>query len=325
MLWVLAVCGCGWVVWVVVVYGLRARLNDGSLCEDLNLLARNYRLDTIVGVDKRSYTQASVVRYYTRTTDRDYWLLEMAVGPGMHTKLANGLSQLQLILTEIALVDAKSVLDIGCGRGYGTAYLASCLPTVCFFGVDMVSRHIQAARQLRCQNAAFVQDEAIRFLAVAPARFDVVYGLESLCHMDSMAKMRAFMIRCRGVLEPGGRLVIVDRFRSAAFERASADQQLALGLAECGFRIRNMPSKSDWIMEAALYGFKLERNLDLTADAMPFWTRGWKITRVLLRLGVARVLPAESAANLMAVATIAHAMRDRAAAEYGMLVFSASE
>ena len=99
-------------------------------------------------------------------------------------------------------------------------------------------------------------------------------------------------------------------------------------LAESGFRISAMPSKALWKKLAAAHGFVLIRELDLTHEALPFWVLGWRMARVVL-LFPALVRPVmglseacrETAANLMSVATTAHAMRDRAAAEYGMLVF----
>jgi len=89
-------------------------------------------------------------------------------------------------------------------------------------------------------------------------------------------------------------------------------------LAECGFRIRRMPSKAEWVQEAKDVGLHLIRNVDLTSEALPFWTIGWRLARSILRLvPFVRVFGVTD--NLLSVTMTAHAMRG--AAEYGVLVF----
>ena len=55
-------------------------------------------------------------------------------------------------------------------------------------------------------------------------------------------------------------------------------------LAESGFRIRRMTSKATWQSLAAAAGLTLVCDADLTAEALAFWTQGWKVAHVLLAL-----------------------------------------
>jgi hypothetical protein len=87
---------------------------------------------------------------------------------------------------------------------------------------------------------------------------------------------------------------------------------------------------SEWVEEAYPAGLELKSLNDLTAHALPFWTLGWRFANAFLRHAPAWVIrrlratpyTARSTDNLLAVATVAHAMRDRASAAYGVLVFS---
>ena len=75
-------------------------------------------------------------------------------------------------------------------------------------------------------------------------------------------------------------------------------------------------------------GLVLVRDMDLTHKALPFWTLGWQVARVVLLFPfVLRwyvLLSPQTrrltAACFLSVATTAHAMHS-GAAEYGILVF----
>jgi len=281
----------------------------------------------------------------------DYKVLELCVGPGMHTELCapppilcfgGHTRQAVLVLAEVAAVtertdrqwaelgdrtaDARaSVLEVGFGRGYCLMFLAGLLPHIHFHGVDRVQRHLQLGG-CACQKGGysnvelFVGDGAEFLSSMTDTVYDVVFGVESLCHLDTPAKRKAFVASAaRRLTFPGGRLVVVDGFRSAGFDDAPEDHRTAMRLAERGFNIRAMPSKAEWVQQASAEGLHLVRSLDLTSEGLPFWTLGWRIARCLLRLlPFVRTLGVGTD-NLLAVAMTAHAMRE--AAEYGVLVF----
>ena len=303
---------CAYVVIVAYKEGVLARLGDATLRSDLTFLG----LPTT-----DAYSFADVARHFTWTTDLDGFVLETVFGAGGHTKLKGAVSSLSLVSRELSVAKTTSVLDIGCGRGFCTLTLAGEKPDVCFTGIDLVPRHVQVARSVMCENAVFLRADAMRFLSTAIHGFDVVYGIDSLRYMDTQLRLKNFMWRCKNALRPGGRLVIIDIFRADNFEAAPRDQQAAMRLAEGGMRIEQMPSKAQWKFEANRQGLRLAAEEDLTTKALPFWTQLWRIARVVHRLGLIWWLPKETVANLASMAAMAHAMRQRAAAEYCLLVF----
>jgi len=302
---------------------------------------------------KENFTSDDADAYYTRTTDVDYRALELCVGPGMHSKLrapfpilsfGGHTRQAALVLMEIVAVTeregkqaleleeiseplhttAAKVLEVGFGRGYCTMFLACLMPHIHFHGVDRVQRHVQLGHHARekggYSNVELFLGDGTEFLsAVSDTAYDVIFGVESLCHLDTPSKLKSFLTNAaRRLAYPGGRLVIVDGFRSANFASASENRRTAMRLAECGFRIRRMPSKEEWVQEAKEVGLHLIRNIDLTAEALPFWTTGWRLARTILRL-VPCVSLFGVTDNLISVTTTAHALCETA--EYGALVF----
>jgi len=292
----------------------------------------------------------------------------MFEGPGLHSKMDVrhpirahcGLSlQPAYVLREVAAANAKSVLDVGCGRGFCTFYLANLMPDVKFMGIDMVPRHAEFAS---CEaskggynNVQFSIGDATR-LDELGTKFDIIFSVEAMCHLDTDQKMRDFLNSASLSLTPKGKIVLVDGFRSPSFDTCSPNQQLAMKLAERGFRIRRMPSKALWASMGSESGFKVVRDVDLTHQVLPFWRFGWRFAHVALKFSplirytcpwfvpdsydclrisslLMRTYPTldrwvassslnrrETAANLLSVSTAAHAFRNKGSAEYGVMV-----
>ena len=277
--------------------------------------------------------------YYDATTERDYRLLQFFRGPGLHSTLCLpapilrnvGTSvQPMMLLEKICNSSCKSVLEVGCGQGYCTQLLAVLCPDVVFKGINVLDRHIEIAKQCslsKCyENTEFAVCDACTLDAFESQTFDLIFAVEALCHLDTPQKRNDFMTCASKRLNKGGHLVIIDGFRSSEFDVASPEQQMAMRIAERGFQINEMPSKSVWRSHASDLNFHLVQDLDLTAEVMPFWQQGWRIARFILNftyllrmVGMCSATAKKSSANLLSVATTAHAFRDRGAAEYGMI------
>jgi protein-L-isoaspartate O-methyltransferase len=332
---ILLVC-CG--MWLLGVCGSIARMvrcmtaspSEASLKEDLRAADAVFS-PTVAAVPRSS----DVREYYEATTGRDYRWLEWCVGPGMHTTLSapvptgylgRGTRQAALVLAEVRANGAKRVLEIGCGRGFCTLFLAGSAPDVQFEGVDLLARHIQTARDAAAagglRNATFrVTDATV--MQPAYQKYDVIFGCEALCHVGADVCFATLT----KLLRRGGRLVIIDGFRSPTFNTCHENQRRAMILAESAFRINAMHSRRRWIRRGKVAGFQLIRYHDLTREAEPFWTWGWRLARHCLRFPdalrwYAGTNPhrAKTLANVVAVCMVAHALRDRGAAEYGLLV-----
>lgn len=115
----------------------------------------------------------------------------------------------------LALVpeQATDLLDIACGTGLFGAMLRAARPRLRITGVDLSPEMLERARERFAgdENARFVVGSAER-LPFADATFDVI-ACNNAFHLvqDGRAAMREF----RRVLQPGGRVIIVDWCRNA--------------------------------------------------------------------------------------------------------------
>ena len=312
-------------------------LDENSLRQNLERLGQLYDLQKIQNI---CFEKDDVIGYYDNTTELDYKVLQLCSGTGLHSKLlfakpvlsvASTSAQAALVLKEIGHVRAKNVLEIGCGQGFCTAFLATLCPHVVFHGIDIVQKHIEIAtknKELgRLTNTKFSLCDATRFDNLASVSLDLIFSVEALCHLDTSKKRHDFLSHAYNRLCEHGRIVIIDGFRSFKFEQSSVDQQTAMRLAETGFRIRNMPAKKEWIDLARDLNFELIEDRDLTQEVMPFWEKGWRMACFVLQFSfVLKYLKRfnfnieETTGNFLSIATTAHAFRDRGTAEYGIII-----
>lgn len=101
------------------------------------------------------------------------------------------------------VVKEKDVLDVACGEGYGSSFMADVARSV--DGVDISDEAVQHASTVyKKPNLTFHQGSAIG-LDFADASFDVVVSFETIEHLAEQAQMLA---EIRRVLRPDGVLVI---------------------------------------------------------------------------------------------------------------------
>jgi SAM-dependent methyltransferase len=101
----------------------------------------------------------------------------------------------------------KDVLEVGCGRGGGTAFVHARFRPASITGLDLSARAVACCRaDHAAPGIAFVRGDAER-LPFAPTSFDVVLTVESShCYPD----MPRFLAEARRVLRPGGHLLLAD-------------------------------------------------------------------------------------------------------------------
>ena len=305
-------------------------------------LARLHSVFDTEALMATAFEPQDVESYYKLTTFRDYAVLAAITRcPAMHTELSrarrlpmrvSSFHQLVYVLTHMYGGAPAAVLEVGCGKGANTITLAALLPQASFEGLDMAACHVAAAQRLAVDsgvtNTRFVVgNAAMPPPAVASRHFNLVFGIESLCHLDTDAAMEGFLTFVAGSLVHGGRLVIVDGFRSNRYDEVSPAVRTAMRLAECGFRIRRMAPKSLWVAMARRHGLSLVCDEDLTTQAVPFWTTGWRVATLLLM--APRLIRwyinsssarAETGGSFLSVCCAAAAFT-LGSAEYGVLVF----
>jgi SAM-dependent methyltransferase len=103
-----------------------------------------------------------------------------------------------------AAASGRSVLDVGCGTGYGTAVMAAAGAARCT-GIDVAADAVDAARQrFGGERVEFVTGDAT-VLPFGEASFELVTCFEVIEHV---AEQRAVLAELARVLKPGGMMLI---------------------------------------------------------------------------------------------------------------------
>jgi SAM-dependent methyltransferase len=146
---------------------------------------------------------------------------------------------IQLYHHVVTAIDIRGhdILEVGCGRGGGTAFLSRYLEPHTVTGLDYSQRAIRyCAKRHHATGARFVPGHAER-LPFDAAAFDAVLNVESSHCYPSTARFLGEVAR---ILRPGGRLLYADF-------RARADM-------------------ADWRGQFAAAGFRLQQEHNITSN-----------------------------------------------------------
>ena len=106
----------------------------------------------------------------------------------------------------LPFIEGKTVLDIACGEGYGSAFLAAHAGLV--YGVDISAEVVEHARESYSRdNLHFLRGEAESIPIPGEHRFDVIVSFETIEHLDATGQDR-FAAEVRRLLKPDGVLLI---------------------------------------------------------------------------------------------------------------------
>ncbi len=118
-------------------------------------------------------------------------------------------------LYEVALTPfptAERVLEIGCGRGGGAAFLLEGRPHLSYLGLDLSREHVRLCRRRfgSQARAQFAVADAVR-LPVRDAGFDAAFSVEACHHFEDLEALYAEVARA---LRPGGWFLLAGLWRS---------------------------------------------------------------------------------------------------------------
>jgi 2-polyprenyl-3-methyl-5-hydroxy-6-metoxy-1,4-benzoquinol methylase len=162
-----------------------------------------------------------------------------------------------LSVMDLLLTDQGRILDVGCGFGLFAAYFGQTHPGRRIVGVDPDARRVAIARRVSLSLGLSDHDFLVGDVrdASLPPPFDAAYVLDVMHHLPR-ADQRPVLERLRGLLAPGGMLLIKDittEPRAGLMFTAALDRMMVgFGeplsyrhhrewgemLAELGFRVR---------------------------------------------------------------------------------------
>ena len=167
----------------------------------------------------------------------------------------------------------QNILDVGCGIGGSTLYLAN------KFGAEATGITLSSFQASRAQERAITAglEKQVQFqvanaleMPFADNSFDLVWSLESGEHMPDKAK---FLAECYRVLQPGGKLILstwCHRETSITGE-LTADELRHLKEIYRVYYLPYVISLSEYKAIAQATGFKNIKSDDWSMRVAPFW------------------------------------------------------
>jgi tocopherol O-methyltransferase len=239
-------------------------------------------------------TRLARVRAYYDQTWLDYrffWLnsrnLAIHFGYWDATTRTHGdalLAMNRVLADTVAIRAGDRVLDAGCGVGGSAIWLATHRGAQ-VVGITPVASQVVRARAYAQRRGldGLVTFEQHDYLdtSYADASFDVVWAQESVSHSEHKD---AFLAEAFRVLRPGGRLIVVDYFRSRRPYAESEERQLVGMLADWACPDLSTVGEFDaWARQA---GFVDITWRDITDNVRPSWRRLYLLSLAMYPMGV---------------------------------------
>ncbi|GAB4401599.1 MAG: hypothetical protein OHK0053_24510 [Microscillaceae bacterium] len=159
------------------------------------------------------------------------------------------------------------VLEMGCGMGYNSHWLARHFPEHQFWGLDASLSHLRQARAMAryFRNLHFVPGN-YHAPEAWPGPMHLIFAIESFCYVQDVEGVLAALAKN---LSPGGHLVIFDAFAGTGFAHCSLREQQAQRLSALSFAVRDWWPVEIVKQKAAQQGLQLQAQTDYSAAVLP--------------------------------------------------------
>lgn len=179
---------------------------------------------------------------------------------------------IEKLLALIEISPEQEILDVGCGMGGTSIYLAKKYGarvtgiTLSQKQVDMAS-HLAADEQI--ENVSFKVEDALSLASFPDNAFDIVWSLESC---EQFYDKELFFQQAFRVLRPGGKFILATWCSDAdEYEglQAKKYQELCVGL-----QLPYMPTINRYVQLLTQEGFIVDQMLDWSVNVKDTWEVG---------------------------------------------------
>lgn len=200
---------------------------------------------------------------------------------------------LKKLVEILAISPEQQVLDVGCGMGGSSLYLAKHCKAI-VSGITLSKKQVeiatQAANQSNLNNVTFKIEDALSLASFDDETFDIVWSLESC---EQFFDKNAFIKQAYRVLKPGGQLLLATWCSSQEeYEGKRARQYQKLCHA---FDLPYMPTMEYYQTLLAASHFNIKLAADWSENVKKSWEVGLSLVHAysflqLLRMGGLRGL-----------------------------------
>jgi tocopherol O-methyltransferase len=182
------------------------------------------------------------------------------------------------------------ILDVGCGIGGASRFLARKFPTATVSGLTLSPFQANRAQEL---NALAGLDHRVSNVVcdalnsgIPDDTFDVVWSLESAEHMSDKHRL---ISECMRILKPGGKLLMVAWCMRESNPPLNEQEQFSLRKIMVEYCLPRLAPPSEYATNMRRLGLRHVSQEDWTDRAAPFWgevawsaaanSKGWKAFR----------------------------------------------
>lgn len=232
-------------------------------------------------------------------------------------------THLNEIFELINVSEVKSVLELGCGKGFNSIFLAKKSPKIKFLGIDITDEHLVIANKKshHIENLKFTYGDFHK-LDFEDSSFDLIFELESICHANDSRQVLSEIFR---ILKNGGQFVLYDGFRQIGFESLADNLVQAAILTEKSMAVNRSEKIDTWLEIARKIGFKLKVRTDLSKAIMPNLGRLQILARRYFKYPFLskiflQILPQDMVMNTIAVLLMPFTVHNKAHCYYKLIL-----
>jgi ubiquinone/menaquinone biosynthesis C-methylase UbiE len=191
--------------------------------------------------------------------------------------------------------EVKNVLELGCGKGFNSVYLAPKYPKINFKGIDITDKHLSLAniKAQHIYNLDFQHGDFNEKLDFQDNSFDLIFAIEAFCYANDIKKALAEVYR---ILKPNGQFLLYDGYKGEKFDNLSENLKTAAMLTEKSMAVNYFEKIDTWTSTATEIGFKIKIVSDQSEPIRPNlercqrWARRYYKNTFLSKMFI-RVLP----------------------------------
>jgi len=216
--------------------------NDDELARSLRQI---YKLFDVARIIKEPQGKQQIIDYYVANRisqllyDRDGFYHFGISYDGKH-KRGDLKEPARLVEKYFCDVDAGHVLELACGLGGNSAFLARRNPQILFDAIDISNKPLR--HNTKSPNLRFRFCDYHNLSGLPENFYDLVFVIESLCcSTDKPHVLREVKTRLR----PGGLFIVVDGYRRERVDGFSSGEQIMWALIEKGLSCDKIESIAD--------------------------------------------------------------------------------